>query len=119
MLYAWVQARLNHRNKTIVNRRVDWLVFVLTNGVAEAFMVKAQAQATGVILNHQELKFMNNAILSAKEQPDGHVRWLSLRTAAVRSKTREGAEYNVRLPEEGSGTEVACDCQANHMRKMC
>ena len=74
---------------------------------------------TGVIKNLEAHKAMNRAIISAREQPDSHVRWLGPRTAAVRSRKVAGAECSVRLPEGDGRTEVECNCRAGRRHDMC
>ena len=55
--------------RRLINRRVDWLLWVLTTEVAEEFAIRATAQREGFQSNLKAHSAMNAAICKAKEQP--------------------------------------------------
>lgn len=90
--------------------------------MTDSYIVRAHAQAAAYILNQQQRKAVNNAILRAKEQPDAFVSMVDPHTGRVQSshsaEDGNAAVYTVQLPHSG-GDAITCTCQAGHMKKMC
>ena len=104
--------------RRLVNRRIDWLLYLLTTAVADQYLLRLEAQAVGRHLNIKQYAAMNAALLKAKGEKDDMVSTEDKHTANVQSRS-DGQLYTVSLPQDASTKMPTCTCQAGVHRRMC
>ena len=78
--------------RRLINRRVDWLLWVLTTEVAEEFAIRATAQREGFQSNLKAHSAMNATICKAKEQSASAIISLGTHSAEVGSSQENGGD---------------------------
>ena len=87
--------------RRLVNRRIDWLLHLLTTAVSNEYALRLQRQGEVMELNMRQHAAMNAALLKAKGEDDDKVTMENEHTASVQSRSDEQI-YTVSLPQDAS-----------------